>query len=236
MKLPQLAVPHSKLLFGTKFFTPSVEICGNHCSPLADSASATSSSHNVPVPLNQNCNRLAAAARSSRARNRKSNCCHCAPGVNASSRPAFAQRRVSLRATSTAAPRMLSPLAQNVSRYHWPSLTLTLPIWQIIAWKSGPSPVNSVQDNFAHRLPSRPVSKASCCRTASLPVDDQSSGTPGLSWLCSNEPLATRLVPSAWQGAAAISARMAKKKAGFIMFTQYNTGCAPITINVVCRK
>ncbi len=197
MKLPQLAVPHSKLLFGTKFFTPSVEICGNHSWPPADSASTTSSSHNVPVPLNQICSRLALAARSFRARNTNSNCAHCAPGENTSSRPAFSHRRVSERATSTDPPLMRSAFAQNVIRYHWPWRTLTLPTWQIIAWKSGPSPSNAVHASFAQRLPSRPVSWVSCCWIAGFPTDDQSSGTPGLIWLCSKDPLATRLVSAA---------------------------------------
>ena len=74
-----------------------------------------------------------------------------------------------LRATST--DPLLSPaaFAHNVRRYHWPWRTATLPTWQIITWKSGPSPLNSVHSSFAQRLPSRPVSRVSCWWTAAVP-------------------------------------------------------------------
>ena len=181
MKLPQLAVPHSKLLFGTKFFTPSVEICGNHSWPSADSASTTSSSHSVPVPLNQNCSRLALAARSLPRAEHET---RTAPTALPARTPLPARHSPTgacpSEATSTAPLLMPSAFAQNVIRYHWPWRTLTLPVWQIIAWKSGPSPSNSVQASLAQRLPSRPVSRVSCCWIARFPAEDQSSGTPAL--------------------------------------------------------
>jgi hypothetical protein len=192
-----------------------------------DSTSSTSSSQRVPALLNQNCNRLLSAVSAWLARNRNSNRSHFADGVKASDSPALDQGRVLTSASSTEPALIASALAQNARRYHWPRRTPILPVWQTMAWKSGPSPSNSVQTSWAQRPPSRPRSRHSCCLIPGLPEHAQYSGAEAPARVSSKEPLATRLVSAATQAPAQPSATNTRRVLDFMSFRGTPTAFYP---------
>jgi len=113
--------------------TPSVEIWGSIAGRRLIRPAPRRSSHNVPVPLNQNCSRLSLAARSVLAAEQEVELRPLRARQEHLFQPGILHWRVFDRASSTAPPLMLTAFAQNVIRYHWSRRTLTLPGWQIIA-------------------------------------------------------------------------------------------------------